>query len=118
MYNFPSNAIHTALVVSASQSTTVTTAAHDLLQYEGPALLVQNKGAGAGTLDGKLQHSDDGATGWTDTGLAFAQATTAANLQALAFNPNSLRRYVRYVGTVVTGPHLLGVTLHATRKYS
>lgn len=118
MMQFPGSAVTTAMVVAASQASTVTSSAVDLLQYEGPMLLVQNKGAGTGTLDGKLQHSQDGSTGWTDAGLAFTQATTAANLQTLYFDPKALQRYVRYVGTIVTGPHLLGVTVSGTKKYT
>lgn len=117
MHNFPGNSTSTALVVSASQASTVTSSAFDLQQYEGFALVAQNKGTGTGTLDGKLQHSDDGATGWVDTGLAFAQASTTANLQTLAFDTKALKRYVRYVGTIVTGPHLLSVTLTGAKKY-
>lgn len=116
MYNFPSNATHTPLVVAASQSATVTSASLDLLQYTGPALVVQNKGAGTGTLTGKLQHSQDNST-WSDAGIAFTAAGTAADLQALSFDTKAVYRYVRYVGTIVTGPHLLGVTISATKKY-
>lgn len=108
-----------AMIASASCANTAaaTSAALDLLLYDGPALLMQNKGAGAGTLDGKLQHSHDGATGWEDTGIAFTQAGTDANLQTRTFETKSLRRYVRYVGTIATGPHLLSVTLTARTKY-
>jgi len=118
MIHFAQSAVTIAVVVSASQASTVTSAAVDLLQYEGRMLLLQNKGTGTGTLAGKLQHSADGSTGWTDAGPAFAVATTTANLQPLDFDPNGLQRWVRYVGTIVTGPHLLGVTLIGTRKYA
>lgn len=117
--NFPGNATTTALLASASAASTAaaTSAAFDLQQYEGPVLVLQNKGAGTGTLDGKLQHSDDGATGWTDAGIAFAQAGATAQLQARYFNASSTKRFVRYVGTIATGPHLLGVTLSGVKKY-
>ncbi len=118
MNNFPGNATTTALVVAASQATTITGPALDLLQYEGFGLLIQNKGAGAGTLDGKLQHSDDGATGWADAGINFAQAAAAATLQSTYFEIKSIKRYCRYVGTIATGPHLLGVTFAAAKKYN
>lgn len=118
MLQFPGSAVTTAVVVSASQASTVTSAAVDLLQYEGQMILVENKGLGTGSLDGKLQHSADGSTGWTDTGLVFSQATTTARLASLYFDPKGLLRYVRYVGTIVTGPQLLGVTLSGTKKYA
>jgi hypothetical protein len=117
MHNFPGNSTTTALVVSASQASTVTSSAFDLQPFEGFALVVQNKGTGTGTLDGKLQHSDDGVSNWVDTGLAFTQATTTANLQAISFDTKALRRFARYVGTIATGPHLLGVTITGARKY-
>lgn len=116
--NFPGTSTTTALVVSASQAATVTSPAFDLLQYDGPAMVVENHGAGTGTLDGKLQQSIDGSTGWTDTGLTFTQKTVAASTQAVYFETKAVQRYVRFVGTIVTGPHLLGVTISATKKYT
>lgn len=115
--NFPGNSSTTALVASASQASTVTSAAFDLLQYDGPALVIENHGTGTGTLDGKLQQSIDGSTGWTDTGITFTQKTTTASVQGVYFDTKAVQRYVRYVGTIVTGPHLLGVTISATKKY-
>ena len=117
MNNFPGNSTTTALVAAASQSSTVTSSAIDLQPYTGFALVIQNKGAGTGTLDGKLQHSDDGSTGWADAGIAFAQAGTTAETQARSFETRGLKRFVRYVGTIATGPHLLGVTVTGSRKY-
>lgn len=116
--NFPGTSTTTALVVSASQATTVTSAAFDLQQYDGPALVVENHGVGTGTLDGKLQQSIDGSTGWTDTGVTFTQKTTTASLQSVYFETKAVQRYMRYVGTIVTGPHLLGVTITGTKKYT
>ena len=118
MNNFPGNAVTTALVVTASQASTVTGPALDLLQFEGSALVIQNHGVSTGTLDGKLQHSDDGSTGWADTGITFAQAGTAASLAGAYFDCKTVKRWVRYVGTIVTGPCLLSVTLAAAKKYS
>lgn len=116
--NFPGQSTATALVASASQASTVTSAAFDLLQYDGPALVIENHGAGTGTLDGKLQQSIDGSTGWTDTGITFTQKTTAASIQSVYFETKAVQRYVRYVGTIGTGPHLLGVSITAMKKYT
>lgn len=117
--NFPGNAATTALLACASAANTAaaTSTAFDLQQFDGPLLVLQNKGAGTGTLDGKLQHSDDGSTGWADAGVTFAQASTAAQIQARYFEARSMKRYIRYVGTIVTGPHLLGVTISGVKKY-
>ncbi|MCV2358880.1 hypothetical protein LNV08_07785 [Paucibacter sp. TC2R-5] len=118
-FNFAGNATTTALIVPASCANTAaaTSAAFDGLGYDGPVLVTQSKGLGTGSLDGKLQMSLDGSTGWTDTGVSFSQATTGAGLQTVAINPNGYQRYLRYVGTIVTGPQLLSVTVSGVKKY-
>lgn len=113
-FNFSggSTAVNVLAAVSAANTAAATSSAVDLLGYEGPVLVIQNHGTGTGTLDGKLQDSGDGSTDWQDvTGATFTQVTTTANTQKLALSPRGVRRYVRYVGTIVTGPHLIGVTL-------
>jgi len=117
MYNFPGAATCVNLAASASQASTVTGAAADLLDYEGPVAIVQNHGTGTGTLDGKIQDSADGSTGWTDvTGATFTQATTTASCQTIALQSKQVRRYIRYVGTIVTGPQNVSVTLVGVKK--
>ena len=46
----------------------------------------------------------------------FAQSTTGADCQVLALNPKSVRRYIRYVGTVGTGPQVVGVSMIGVKK--
>ncbi len=31
-------------------------------------------------------------------------------------NPKSVRRYIKYVGTIVTGPQIVGVSLQGVKK--
>lgn len=119
LFNFAggSTGVNVIAAVSAANTAAATSAAVDLIDYDGPVLVVQNHGTGTGTLDGKIQDSADGSTDWQDvSGLTFTQVTTTANTQKIAFNAKSVRRYVRYVGTIVTGPHLIGVTLVGHKK--
>ena len=117
-FNFAGNSTTAVLIAAASCANTAaaTSAAFDGRLFDAPCLVTVNKGAGTGTLDGKLQHSLDGTTGWTDTGVVFAQASAAAALQTAVINPREFNRYLRYVGTIVTGPHLLSVTLSGVKK--
>lgn len=116
-FNFPSAANVVNLSASASQASTVTGAALDVRGYEGPMAIVQNHGTGTGTLDGKIQDSPDGSTGWGDvSGATFTQSTTTADAKVLVLNPRATRGYIRYVGTIVTGPQNVGVTLIGVNK--
>ena len=116
-FNFPGGATVTSLSASASQASTVTGAAVDLLAYEGPVAIVQNHGAGTGTLDGKIQDSADGSTGWADVaGAAFASSTTTADIQKLVLQSKQVKRFIRYVGTIVTGPQNVAVDLIGIKK--
>lgn len=116
-YNFA--ALSTALVLApaASQASTFTSAAVDLIEYDQPMVIEQNHGTSTGTLDGKLQDSADGTTGWADiAGAAFAQSTTTPDVQKIALNAGNNRRFIRYVGTIVTGPQVFSVTAIGVKK--
>lgn len=116
-FNFAGGATCISLSASASQASTVTGSAVDLIDYEGPVAITQNHGTGTGTLDGKIQDSADGSTGWADvSGATFSQSTTTADCKTLAINPKQIKRYIRYVGTIVTGPQNVAVTLVGMKK--
>ena len=87
----------------------------DLQDYEGPVVIVQNHGTSTGTLDGAIQDSADNSTGWTNV-ATFAQSTTTADVKAISLQSKQVRRYVRYVGTIVTGPQVVGVTMTGCKK--
>ena len=76
--------------------------AADMINGDGLCFAIQQVGAVSGsspTLNGKIQESADGSTGWTDIpGAAFAVVTTTNNTQAIAFERT--KRYLRYVGAV------------------
>lgn len=111
-----------ALAVSASITATGNGAAVDVGQYQSFALLVLNAGVtNAGTNTIKLQHSDDGSTGWTDTGDTFAAVTTVAatGQQELLINADKLKRFVRVVDTMAGATSCVrGVSLVGRKKYA
>lgn len=117
MYNYAGASTVINILAAASQAATLNSGAIDLRDYEGPVAIMQNKGAGTGTLDGKIQDSDDGATGWVDVaGATFVQAGAAVDIQKLALQSKSTRRFIRYTGTIVTGPHVVAVSMLGVRK--
>lgn len=117
IFNFASGASVVSLSASASQASTVTGAAVDLQAYDAPVAIIQNHGTGTGTLDGKIQDSADGSTGWADvSGATFTQSTTTADCKVMALNPKNAKRYIRYVGTIVTGPQNVAVQLVGVKK--
>lgn len=116
-FNFAAASTCVSLSASASQASTVTGSAVDLIDYEGPVVITQNHGTGTGTLDGKIQDSPDGSTGWGDvSGATFSQSTTTADCKTLAIKPKQIKRYIRYIGTIVTGPQNLAVTMSGVKK--
>ena len=96
----------------------------DITKYEGDLMVTQVVGVLTGTLDGKLQQCDDaGGTNAEDiTGATFAQVTTAndnPNVQKITVPAGSLtRNFLRYVGTIGTGPAIVGAVLHSHPKYT
>lgn len=117
-FNFAGNATVVNLLtpVSAANTAAATSSGVDLIDYDGPVIVTQHKGAGTGTLDGKVQDSADNVTFNDVSGLAFTQETTGAGIQKLVVNRKSVRRYIKYVGTIVTGPQIVGVSLQGVKK--
>jgi hypothetical protein len=119
IHSFAGNSTTVALLAAASCADTAaaTGSAVDLLDYCGGAIIVQNHGTSTGTLTGKIQDSADGSTDWQDvSGASFTQSTTTADIKAIALQTKQVRRYIRYVGTVGTGPQVVGVSLTAVKK--
>jgi hypothetical protein len=111
---------------SAANTAAATGTAIDISKYEGDLMVTQVVGVLTGTLDGKLQSCDDsGGTNAADiSGAAFAQVTTSndnPNVQKITVPAGSLpagQKFLRYVGTIVTGPAIVGVVLHSHPKYT
>ena len=117
-FTFPGNATTVVMLAAASCANTAaaTGTGVDLKDYEGPVLIVQNHGTGTGTLDGKIQDSADNSSFADVSGATFAQSTTTADIQALVVQSKQVRRYIKYVGTVGTGPQVVGVRLSGVKK--
>lgn len=114
-FNFPGNATTTTLLaaVSAADTAAATGTGVDLLDYEGPMLVIQNHGVSTGTLDGKIQDSADNFSFADVAGLTFTQSTTTVDTKTLVIQSKQVRRYL---GTVGTGPQVVGVTMSGVKK--
>lgn len=111
----------TSLAVAATIAATGNGAAVDVGAYHGLAQIVLNAGpTNAGTNVVKLQHSDDGSTGWTDvTGAAFAAVGTAASEQSVMFNTDRFKKFVRVVDTLAGATSVTrSVSLVGKKQYS
>jgi hypothetical protein len=111
-----------SLAAAASINATGNGTAVNVGDYHGLALLHLNAGAtDAGTDTIKLQHSEDGSTGWEDvTDGAFAAVGTSASEQTLKINADKLRKFVRVVDTLAGGATSIvrSVQLIGSKQYS
>lgn len=110
---------------SAANTAAATGTGVDISKYEGSIMVTQVVGTITGTLDGKLQECTlaDGTDAADITGATFTQVTTsndAPNVQKITIPAGSLtagKPFLRYVGTIGTGPSVVGVVFHAHPKY-
>jgi hypothetical protein len=112
-----------ALAVAASITATGNGTPVNIGDFHGFAKLVLNSGVvNAGTNTIKLQHSDDGSTGWADTGDAFAAVTTVAatGQQELLVNCDKYKKFVRVVDTLAGGANatVRAVQLVGNKQYA
>lgn len=95
-----------ALAVAQRITATTTTAtAVDISDFTGNCRFVLNSSAPEGaaqTSDVKLVHSDTAGGTYTDTGISFAQITTAGGVsyQDILRNVDGLKKYVKVVNTL------------------
>lgn len=117
-FNFPGNSTVVSLLtaVSAADTAAATGSGVDLQDYEGPVVITQNHGVSTGTLDGKIQDSANNSSFADISGLAFTQETTTAGIQKLVVQSKQVRRYIKYVGTVGTGPQVVSVSMVGVKK--
>lgn len=102
--------------VSAAATANATSAAIDLTNYEGVLMMACHSGAITGTLDWKIQDCDTSGGTFADvSGLTAAQVTTANQLRQILFDRTRVRRFIKLVGTIVTGPVLVEATLHGSK---
>jgi len=109
-----SNAVSVLPSVSAANTAAATSGWIDVKAYKGSLLFVVNIGTITGTLAGKLRSAtDSGGTGAADiTGATHSNVTTASQVRTIVI-PATVGPYIQYVGTVTTGPVVVGVTLLA-----
>lgn len=103
--------------VSAANTAAATSAWIDVRSYEGDLACIQLVGAVTGSIVGKIQDATDGSgTGAADvTGATFASAS-GGNAQEIAVSANAVRGWIRYVGTITTGPALVGASFMGRPK--
>jgi len=91
-------------VATAAVTSTATSAAIDLKEYDGDVSLILTSAAGTGsspTLDVKVQDSDaSGGTYGDLSGAAFTQVTDSASMQVITFSKDEAKRYIKIVQTV------------------
>lgn len=100
--------------ISASNTAAATSGWIDVRPYKGTLSFVINSGAITGSFVGKLQGADDsGGTNSADiTGATHTSVSTANQVRSIQI-PATYRPYIKYVGTVTTGPVLISVTMSA-----
>jgi hypothetical protein len=118
-FNFPGNATTVAVLsaVSAANTAAATSVGVDLIDYEGPVVITQNHGISTGSLAGKIQDSaDNSAFADIVPAVNFASETTTVGVQQVVIQSKQVRRYIRYLGTVATGPQVVAVTMTGVKK--
>lgn len=111
-------------VATAAKTSTATSSAIDLLEYDGDILLILDCAAGTGsspTLDIKLTECATTGGTYTDlSGATFTQVTGSASLQTLVINKDSAERFVKIVSTIggSTPSFTFSLNAVALKKYS
>tara|TARA_B100000927_G_C16353315_1_gene424231 strand:- start:474 stop:857 length:384 start_codon:yes stop_codon:yes gene_type:complete len=114
----------TAGVATAAKTATATSAAIDLLEFDGDVLLILDSAAGTGsspTLDVKLTECDTTGGTYTDlSGATFTQVTDSASMQTLVILKDSAKRFVKIVQTIggSTPSFTFSINLIGVKKYS
>ena len=105
-------------------TSTATSSAIDLLEYDGDVLLVLDCAAGTGTsptLDIKLTECATTGGTYTDlSGATFTQVTDSASMQTLVISKDSAERFIKIVQTITgSSPSFtFSVNLIGVKKYS
>ena len=107
---------------SAADTAAATSAWVSIADYEGFLAVTSQVGAvTAGSIAGKLRHADDdsGTNAADITGATFTTVTTSNDpkTEKISVAVNGLKPYIQYVGTVTTGPAVVGVSMLGTKKY-
>ena len=107
--------------VSAANTAAATSAWVDARKYEGDLVFTVQTGALTGSLAWTTEDATDGsgtgAAGITPNEGAFA-AGAANQIQKRTIIASAVRGWVRVIGTIVTGPVLVGANLKSHPKYT
>lgn len=110
--------------LSAAATANATSAWIDMRGYEGEVVVDINVGVITGTLDMTFNTndagSDSGATAIVPLDGALAQITTSNDVAVYRarFDARQLRGYLKIIGTIVTGPALVGYNISGCKKYT
>jgi len=108
--------------VSAAATANATSGWIDVRAYEGDIVITQHIGAMTGIIVGALDDATDAsgsnAAGITPNEGGFSTVNTSNNIQKRTINANAVRGWIRYTGTIATGPVLTAVSLMAHPKYT
>lgn len=105
--------------VSAAATVNATSGWIDVRDREGDIMFVNQVGALTGSITWTIEDATDGAgtgaAGVTPNEGAYA-AGAANQIQKRTVNASAVRGWVRCVGTIVTGPALVAVSIHSRPK--
>lgn len=102
---------------SAADTTAATSGWIDCRSYIGTVIFDIHSGAITGSFVGKIQTASDGSgTNAADITGATHTATSTANQVKSIIVPASNGPYMKYIGTVTTGPVVLSVTMRARKQ--
>ena len=111
-------------VATAAVTSTATSSAIDLLEYDGDVMLILDSAAGGGsspTLDIKITECATTGGTYTDlSGATFTQVTGSASMQTLVINKDSAERYIKIVQTIggSSPTFTFSINLVGLKKYS
>lgn len=106
--------------VSAANTAAATSSWIDARDAEGDIMFINQVGALTGSITWTIEHADDG-SGTNGAAIvpnegAYA-AGAATQIQKRSISANACKGYVRCVGTIVTGPALVGASITYRPKY-
>tara|TARA_Y100000401_G_scaffold113897_1_gene115217 strand:+ start:1289 stop:1672 length:384 start_codon:yes stop_codon:yes gene_type:complete len=93
-----------SIVATAAVTSTATSSAIDLKEYDGDVSLILTSAAGTGsspTLDVKVTDSATSGGTYTDlSGATFTQVTGSVSMQVITFSKDECKRFIKIVQTV------------------
>lgn len=103
--------------LSAAATANATSSGFDTQGWEGPMKVVVATGAITGTMTPKIQDSDVIGSGYADVpGLSAAVVSTADQVREIDIPAGRVKRFIRLVGTIATGPVLIGAVVVGKKK--